>query len=61
MLVLKLARDQQIRIGPHVFVMLVRGEDGALNLGITAPPEWRIERIPKPESDGADYGQPESS
>jgi sRNA-binding carbon storage regulator CsrA len=52
MLVLTLKRDQVIRIGPDVLVMLVRGENGSLTLGITAPADWKIERT-NPGSDGA--------
>lgn len=60
MLVVKRRRDQVLRIGPDVEVTVVKIEDGAVTLGITAPRDWRISRD-NPESDGADTtnAQPE--
>lgn len=48
MLVLKLRRGQAARIGPSVTVTVVRNEEGALVIGIDAPPEWKITHTSNP-------------
>ena len=53
MLLLKRRRDQVVRIGPDVTVHVIRIEDGAVVLGITAPPQFRVSRE-QSQSDGAD-------
>lgn len=44
MLVLKRRREQSIQIGPDVTVTILAISGESVKLGITAPPEWLIDR-----------------
>lgn len=52
MLALTCRLNQAVRIGPSIWVTIVRISPGRVVLGIQAPPELRIERKPEIQLNG---------
>jgi hypothetical protein len=49
MLVLTAKRDDRIRIGEDIEILIIYTADSRVRIGIDAPEKYRIERKPKPK------------
>lgn len=58
MLVLKRRREQSVQIGPDVTVTVLAISGESVKLGITAPPEWLIDRNSQAGQDSAIFVRP---
>lgn len=58
MLVLKRRRQQSVQIGPDVTVTLLQISGDWVKLGIEAPPQWLIDRLPQVGQDNSIFVRP---